>query len=284
MRADLRVLVPLLLVAAFFFFKFGSATPNEPAPKASDAGVCHHRILVGMSSADHIRLRNGKEPPAGFFLSELAVPGQRLANHGFELVFANPKGNRPPMDPMSNSSSFFNNTKHWKQALAFVDDRRHHNFHSPRRYSSLRDSELDSFDGIFFPGGHAPMVDLWNNTDVGRILQHFSERQKPTAAICHGPVALAAANRTGQPWLYAGYNMTMFPTKGDKAMEGKWKGKLPFYPRQPLDENGAQVIELGPTKPLVVQDKELTTAPNPESAEPFANAFLESLERYCYRV
>jgi putative intracellular protease/amidase len=54
------------------------------------------------------------------------------------------------------------------------------NLASPRPFSSISDNELASYVGVFIPGGHAPMMDLGDNADLGRILLHFHNSQKPT--------------------------------------------------------------------------------------------------------
>lgn len=46
---------------------------------------------------------------------------------------------------------------------------------------------------IFIPGGHAPMMDLMQSKDLGKMLRTFHEKGKPTAMICHGPVAALSA-------------------------------------------------------------------------------------------
>lgn len=38
------------------------------------------------------------------------------------------------------------------------------------------------------------MVDLHNNQNLGYIIHHFHRHGKPTALICHGPVALLSTN------------------------------------------------------------------------------------------
>ena len=42
--------------------------------------------------------------------------------------------------------------------------------------------------------GHAPLEDLKLNKDLGRILLHFHAAQRPTAIICHAPIALLSAH------------------------------------------------------------------------------------------
>ena len=46
--------------------------------------------------------------------------------------------------------------------------------------------------GTLDVAGHAPMMDMPTDKALGRILLHFHRKQKPTALICHAPVALLA--------------------------------------------------------------------------------------------
>jgi len=46
------------------------------------------------------------------------------------------------------------------------------------------------FDAVYIPGGHAPMQDLLKSTALGRLLVAFHHRNKATALVCHGPIAL----------------------------------------------------------------------------------------------
>ena len=66
--------------------------------------------------------------------------------------------------------------------------RRENNFDNPRPFHSISDEELASFSGVFIPGGHAPLADLGDNPDLGRILWHFHNAGKPTGA--RSPFAL----------------------------------------------------------------------------------------------
>jgi putative intracellular protease/amidase len=37
------------------------------------------------------------------------------------------------------------------------------------------------------------MIDMMQDPDLGEILRHVHSTAKPTALLCHGPVAIAAA-------------------------------------------------------------------------------------------
>lgn len=64
--------------------------------------------------------------------------------------------------------------------------RAENNFGSPRPFASISDEELATFAGVFVPGGHAPLTDLGDNPDLGRILLHFHNARKPTGASSPG--------------------------------------------------------------------------------------------------
>jgi putative intracellular protease/amidase len=72
--------------------------------------------------------------------------------------------------------------------------------------------ESSGYVGLVVPGGHAPMSDLAFNPDLGRIVQHFHDAQKPIGLICHGPVALMS---------------TLAATKEAAAVDGGWKWQTP---------------------------------------------------------
>ena len=73
---------------------------------------------------------------------------------------------------------------------------------------------------------------------MGEILRHFHEAAKPTALLCHGPIAVVAAMpharefrsaliagaatrraEWARGWPYAGYRMTVFSATEEKVVE-----------------------------------------------------------------
>lgn len=66
--------------------------------------------------------------------------------------------------------------------------------------------EIDpaNYDGLVVPGGRAPEY-LRLNSRVLDIIRHFSNSDKPIAALCHGPQLLAAAR------VLAGKRLNAYP-------------------------------------------------------------------------
>src|SRR5579863_3615806 len=65
------------------------------------------KVLVVMSSAHELDLRDGKKYATGYYLNEFVVPYRKLIEAGYEPVIANPNGDRPAMDANSNNKLFF---------------------------------------------------------------------------------------------------------------------------------------------------------------------------------
>ena len=234
------------------------------------------RLLVVLSEATSITLKNGKQHPTGYFLSELMVPVDAVAKLGYEIVVATPTGKAPTVDRSSEAQTYFKDEAEYKRLRAI-----HASMATVRSPLSLRTLDLkslSSFDGVFFPGGHAPITDLIKDPDVSRVLRHFHDRGLPTALICHGPVALLASREKDAPWIYKGYQMTGFSTAEEKVAEsGALGGEIGFYLDEALREAGG-MVSTGPLwKSRAVRDRELITGQNPASDQELAKHLLIAL-------
>src|ERR1700726_4859995 len=151
------------------------------------------KVLVLVSSGHGLPLQDGKiYSGAGYYLNELTVPVRALMENGYEITFANPKGNTPQMDVNSATTMFFGgNDAKLKDYLSFRDSLT--GLKTPARISDVIASGLDQYDAVFVPGGHGPMIDLLEDPDAGTVMRHFHEPSKPTAVLCHGPISLLSA-------------------------------------------------------------------------------------------
>jgi len=73
--------------------------------------------------------------------------------------------------------------------------------------ATFEEVKAEDYDALVIPGGRAPEY-IRLNEKVLKIAQHFSEADKPIAAICHGPQVLAAAG------VLAGKTCTAYPAVG----------------------------------------------------------------------
>jgi protease I len=58
--------------------------------------------------------------------------------------------------------------------------------------ATFAEIKAEDYDALIIPGGRAPEYIRLNDA-VLEIVRHFSQADKPIAAICHGPQVLAAA-------------------------------------------------------------------------------------------
>jgi putative intracellular protease/amidase len=254
------------------------------------------KVLVVMSSANALDLKNGDVYPTGYYLNEFVVPYRKLVEAGFEPVIANPRGERPAMDKNSNNAMFFGgddaaraDALTFAEGLAALDH--------PRTLASVVAEGADRYVGLFIPGGHAPMVDLLKDKNLGAILTSFHTSGRPTGIVCHGPIVLLAAlpdpdafiasmvagdgkaSSLTAGWPYAGYRLTVFATGEEQALEGPngLGGNVQYYPVNALAEAGARVETVANWRPNVVVDRELITGQQPMSAPAFGDALVEKL-------
>lgn len=152
-------------------------------------------------------------------------------------------------------------------------------FQSPLRISDLTDEEMAAYDAVFVPGGHGPMVDMYDNPDVGRMLRIMQNKQAAIASLCHGPaMLLSAPERYDGQWLFDGYRMTCFTDEEENQTEAGRLG-MSWYCDTALKNAGA-VFDDGPSAwaSHVVVDRNLITGQNPASSEAIADAVIKYLQ------
>lgn len=264
-------------------------TPEErPATKTA-------RVLVVVSAADRIPLREGGSDPTGTYLGELIEPTDAMVEADFTLSFATPAGKPPTIDGASCSLMYFGFSRPGRDAaLAGYTRLLELGLAAPARLDQVaHDIDLlAGFDAVFVPGGHAPLVDLLHrdafvddslNTDFGALLAYFHDQRRPTGLICHAPAALAAAPKINGRWIYDGYRMTCFKTVVDTMLSTvplarRFHGHLREDPTRLLRACGAKVEQtVLPMGSKVVEDRELMTGQDPYSAKALGSAFVDKV-------
>ncbi|MCC9650204.1 type 1 glutamine amidotransferase domain-containing protein [Vibrio sp. MA64] len=250
-------------------------------------------VLVLLSSEQQMQLAGGELYKTGYYLNEFGVPADKLQQAGYKLILATPKGNAPVVDERSVQPMYFGGSveemERIKEVVANIDG-----IQDTLSFSEVISQGLDDYDAVFIPGGHAPLIDLANNPQVGAILRHFHEAGKPTAAICHGPIALLSGQEqpkafehalgtkepvAAQDWIYDGYKMTIFSTPEEQVFESSLDGKkLRYYPADAMNSAGGSMSYAEEWQPHVVVDRELITGQNPFSDHELAKQLLLKLE------
>ena len=255
------------------------------------------KVLLVASSTNKLKLKNGSLVDTGYFLGELAVPAMRLIDEGYDVVVATPQGNAPTLDQKSVHVSMFNNDqKAMDKALNFV--RTYSKLLKPLKLENVANGNLDEYVAVYIPGGHAPMNDLMIDKNLGKILRYFHEKGKPTALLCHGPIALISAldnakeyqsamisgdfkaqEEYGKNWIYADYKMTIYSNPEEYRVEqGILKSNIEFYVADALQVAKGIVNTRAIDEKHVVRDRELITGQNPNSDHAIAEELVKAIK------
>lgn len=213
---------------------------------------------------------------------ELAKPHTAFLDAGYDVTFASPKGQEPQPDPNSVSLlAFAGNWYEKKRELDLVEGRmkEEKNFKHPTKFSEISDKDLESYAGVFIPGGHAPLQDLGDDKELGRILRHFHTRQKPTATICHGPYALLSTAADGGDFAYKGYKITSWSDAEEKLMETLLWGEIEKVESRLREAGADMVVGLGEKMGRVTVDREVVSGGNPMAAKELGERFLEMVDK-----
>ena len=262
----------------------------------SAAGAQAANVLVVLSDASRLELRDQRVYETGFYANELMQPVKKLLDAGHTITFATPLGKAPTVDRNSLEASLFGGEAAMQEHLALLDKLKLTSAAASPVVSLARVEQggYAQYDAVYIPGGHAPMQDLIRSPAVGRMLAYFHHAAKPTALVCHGPAALVAAldqpeafvgklesgaRVAGKGWIYAGYRMTVISNAEEEAGKGYLQGGvMKLTPQTALERAGGKYSSGPNWAPHVVSDRELITGQNPASAVGVADLLLSRLQ------
>lgn len=228
-----------------------------------------NRVLMILSAADTLTLADGANHPTGFWAEEVVTPHRALTAAGLTVDVATPGGRVPTVDALSLSE------QGGVAADAAADQRAYLAQLDLSQPLTLADLDLDRYDAVFIPGGHAPMADLVADADLAALLRTADQDAKPVAALCHGVAALLSADAADGGWLYAGRALTGFSDV--EEAQGGYGERIPFSVEARLRERGAVIAPAAPWSSEVVTDGTLITGQNPQSSAATAEALLAAL-------
>ncbi len=153
---------------------------------------------------------------------EVMVPFQALQMLGYEVH---------AVCPGKKAGETVRTAVHDFEGDQTYSEKRGHNFQINYDFDKVNPEE---YDGLVLPGGRAPEY-IRLDDRVIEIVKHFAEANKPIAAICHGPLVLAAAG------VLKGKKATSYPAVGPDVRNA-----------------GAEWVDVGLTDALV--DGNLVTA------------------------
>ena len=222
-------------------------------------------VLVVLTSHDQLGNTGNK---TGFWLEEFASPYYRLKDAGIEVTLASPLGGQPPLDPKSHEPD-----SQTEDTVRFDKDKDAQNLLA--NTIKLADINAENFDAVFYPGGHGPMWDLYNDINSIKLIESFISTGKPVATVCHASaVLLKAKGQNGEP-LVQGKQVTGFSNSEEAAVE--LTNIVPFLLEDELKAKGGVYQKTEDWHSLVLVDGLLITGQNPGSSAAVAQALLKEL-------
>ena len=223
------------------------------------------KVLMILTSHDQLGNTGRK---TGFWLEELAAPYYVFKDSGAEITLASPKGGRPPLDPKSDEPEFRTDlTRRFENDAAAETQ-----LDETVRLDSVKQ---ETFDTVFYPGGHGPMWDLAEDKNSVKLIESFLAAGKPIALVCHAPGVLRHVKTPDGKPLVQGKTVTGF-TDGEEQEMGLTK-VVPFLVEDELINLGATFSKVKNWGVHTVTDGHLITGQNPASSGPAAKVLIEKL-------
>ena len=205
----------------------------------------------------------------GVWVEELATPYYALVDQGHRVALYSPDGGAVAISPQSLRSP---NGDTESVARWLADERAAAALATTRPIDELDATRIDA---LVVPGGHGALWDLADNPTLTGSIEALLATGRVVAAICHGPVALLAAQRTdGTPWVQ-GRTVAAFTNEEERA--AGLADSIPVALETAFEALGADYRKAAPFEPCAVRDGNLVTAQNPASAASFATLLVAAL-------
>jgi putative intracellular protease/amidase len=244
----------------------------------------HHEIVdVTTSGRPHV-LMVAANPgvstttgwPVGVWAAELFHPYYEFVKARYAVTVASPEGGKLELDAASDPRD----ASRWSaddiismgalntpEIAGLLDD-------TP----ALRDLALDEFDALMICGGQGPMFQFRDHEDLKAAIAHFYEAEKPTAALCHGVVALVDVKLSDGSYLIEGKTVTGFANVEEEFSDAAVGTKImPYRIEDAVVDRGAHFVHNGLFRAFATRDGNLITGQQQYSGERVARLVIESL-------
>ena len=204
---------------------------------------------------------------------EALVPMLHFINAGFDFEILTPTG-KPVVFEM------WAFPKNDEQVSAVYHEYKT-KFEQPKSLQAfISDSPPDptSYAAVFVPGGHGALLGLPEDENLGKTLNWAHDNEMLTITLCHGPGALLSTTLNDQKFLYAGYNMAVFPDSVDNMSPkiGYLPGKMPWELCEKLTYLGVKITNTKSDN-TVCLDRKLITGASPLAANDLGKLAAETL-------
>ncbi|MDI0274323.1 MULTISPECIES: type 1 glutamine amidotransferase domain-containing protein [Bacillus] len=212
-------------------------------------------LLVSTSSPE----MNGH--PTGLWLEELAEPFHIFKENELEVQIVSIQGGTVPIDKNSIPEGV---PAQYQDVYELLQDTK-----------ALTDVNPSDYDGIFFAGGHGPMIDFASNQQVADAILAVSDKNGAIGAVCHGVSAFVDVKDQNGKSFIEGKKITGFTNEEEDAVQ--LTSKVPFLLETKLREQGASFEKGDAFAPFAVVDGQIITGQNPGSSAETARLFVKTI-------
>ncbi|QYM90927.1 type 1 glutamine amidotransferase domain-containing protein [Dickeya zeae] len=218
------------------------------------------KILIVVSSLD----KKTENLVGGFWFPELTHPVEVFDKAGIDFDIASPKGGLAPFDGFDLKD---------QASLRFWTNPQHRN--KLGQTIKLSDINPAKYSAILLVGGHGPMWDFVNNTELGNIVRTMYENNDVISAVCHGPAGFINVKLSNGESLIKGRRLTGFTA--EEEVSRHYDQIVPFELEGALKKGGAKFEKAPIFENNVVVDGRLITGQNPASAAALGEAVVKAL-------
>ena len=219
------------------------------------------KVLVVFTEQKNMTMKNGLAFSTGNHPVESLVPMLHLKSAGFEFEVATLSGKPVVLEQWAMPTK--------DAAVMGLYNELKSRLESPKSLAEiLPELDAERYAAVFVPGGHGAMLGIPEDPNVATLLRWAHDEGLHTITLCHGPGALLATTLNGGDFLYAGYEMAVFPDSVDKQtpMIGYLPGHMPWELSTRLEALGAKIVNTKGDDTCMV-DRRLITGASPLASD-----------------
>lgn len=224
------------------------------------------KIMIVNTSAEYYE---GTRKPTGLWLGELVHFYDYFNTKDYQIDLFNINGGETPIDPVSLNPLMLDNlTKSYYNDHTFMEKLKN----SP----SISEANPETYDVIYFTGGHGVMFDFPHNTYIQDAVNEVYRHGGVVAAVCHGIAALLNVKDENGRYFIDRKQITGF-SNAEEILANR-KRLVPFMLESELKIRDAKYSKAkAPFRPYVQVDNRLVTGQNPQSPKQVAQAVARIL-------
>ncbi|MFI3546508.1 type 1 glutamine amidotransferase domain-containing protein [Mammaliicoccus sciuri] len=224
------------------------------------------KIMIVNTSAEYYE---GTRKPTGLWLGELVHFYDYFNTEDYQIDLFNINGGETPIDPVSLNPLMLD-----KVTKAYYND---HTFMEKLKNSpSISEANPETYDVIYFTGGHGVMFDFPDNTYIQDAVNEVYRHGGVVAAVCHGIAALLNVKDENGRYFIDHKQITGF-SNAEEILANR-KRLVPFMLESELKIRDAKYSKAKvPFRPYVQVDNRLVTGQNPQSPKQVAQAVARIL-------